>query len=390
MLILNISPIYLRFGIIFKKSESLSKEIESYKEKFKYINPEINIDYKSYKLLLFQLSLFKTEDFIKSPDYEFLSKLSIIPNIEEKEKKEIEKNILDNKNNHSILSEPNLKNKHIETCYYSGDLTGKVEYLIFSIFQRKCEKFGNLIQISITGIDFINNNFDNSFFDLPKGSINDLVIVGKRKNNINLSNDNKNKLNLKNELYPYLLTTGNHDISIYRIDSINSYKKVGYNTLGPISLWSLLNLTGNYKDPELALKEAVEGNNELIDLSVGDIYGGDYGGASLCSDLIASSFSKVSKIDDISKIDKKNVGKALLIFYGVTYAQVAAMVSGEEKLEKNIIIGDTFSSLELMQMIESCQDAFTGGKIKAIFNDFSNYFEIIGTIVELDKEELLK
>ena len=391
MLILNISPLYLKCGILLEKSESLNKEIESFKEKFKYINPEKSIDYKSKILFLFQISYFKIDDFAKSHDYEFLSKLNIIQNLslEEKEKDEIEKILLKNKNN-TLLSEPSLKNRQIKSCYYSGDLTGNIEYLIYSIFHLKCENFGNLVQLSITGIDYINNNFDNSFFDLPKGSINDLVIVGKGKNASNLTKDNKNKKILKNELYPYLLTTGNQGISIYRIDSINSYKKVGYNTLGPVSLWSLLNLTGNYEDPELALKEAIEGDNQLIDLSVGDIYGGDYGGASLCSDLIASSFSKVSKVGDINKIDKKDVGKALLIFYGVTYAQVAAMVSGEEKIEKNIISGDSFNSLELMQMIESCQDAFTGGKIKAVFNDYSNYFEIIGMIVELEKAERLK
>ena len=261
---------------------------------------------------------------------------------------------------------------------------------MYQIFHKKCVKFGNIVQLSISGIDYINNNLENSFFDLPKGSINDLVIVGKTQNTSNLTTKNKNKLNLKNKLYPYLLTTGDQGLTIYRVDSNNSYKKLGNNVLGPTSLWSLLNLTCNYEDAELALKETSEGNNQLIDLSVGDIYGGDYGGASLCSDLIASSFSKISNVDDIKKINKKDIGKALLIFYGVTYAQVAAMVSDEEKIEKNIISGDTFGSLELEQMIQSCQDAFTGNKIRAIFNDYSNYFEIIGMITELDKAGLLK
>ena len=41
-------------------------------------------------------------------------------------------------------------------------------------------------------------------------------------------------------------------------------------------------------------------------------------------------------------------------------------------------------------MIQSCQETFTGNKIRAIFNDYSNYFEIIGMIVDLDKDGLLK
>ena len=148
-------------------------------------------------------------------------------------------------------------------------------------------------------------------------------------------------------------------------------------------------MTCNYEDPKLALKEAINGNNQLIDLSVGDIYGGDYGGASLCSDLIASSFSKVSN-DNIKLIDKKDIGKALLIFYGVTYAQVSTMVSSDEKINKNIITGDTFDSLELMQMIQNCLGLFSGNNIEGVFNDYSNYYEIIGMIRELDKKGLLE
>ena len=392
MLLLNISTLYLKCGILLKKSVSFNKELENYKIKFKYIKPELNIDYDISKLFLFKLNYFKIDDFTKSPDFEFLSKFNDFQNanLEQKEKEEIEKKLLVNKNNNTILSEPTIKNKDIKSCYYNGNLTGKIEYLIYQIFHKKCVKFGKIVQLSISGIDYINNNLENSFFDLPKGSINDLVIVGKTQNTSNLTTKNKNKLNLKNKLYPYLLTTGDQGLTIYRVDSNNSYKKLGNNVLGPTSLWSLLNLTCNYEDAELALKEASEGNNQLIDLSVGDIYGGDYGGASLCSDLIASSFSKISNVDDIKKINKKDIGKALLIFYGVTYAQVAAMVSDEEKIEKNIISGDTFGSLELEQMIQSCQDAFTGNKIRAIFNDYSNYFEIIGMITELDKAGLLK
>ena len=65
---------------------------------------------------------------------------------------------------------------------------------------------------------------------------------------------------------------------------------------------------------ELSIKEATQGNNRLIDLSVRDIYGGDNGDVSLNSDLIASFFSKISNLENIHIFDKKDIGKALLIF----------------------------------------------------------------------------
>ena len=158
--------------------------------------------------------------------------------------------------------------------------------------------------------------------------------------------------------------------------------------MGPTTIWSLFYLTCNYEDPEYAMNEAFKGNNEYIDLSVGDIYGGDYEGISLGADLIAGSFSKV-KGTDLNTIEKKDIGKSLAIFYGVTYSRVAAMVSSGEKINKMIISGDTFESLELMQMIQSCLGEFSKHSINAVFSDYSKYFEIIGMLVELDKAEMI-
>lgn len=388
MLLLNISPLYLRCGVLVSKTDSLTNELQ--KNKLKYINPENIIDFDSNKLLLFQINYFKIEDFEKSPDIELLSKLNIILKVNQEENDSIEKILLNHKDSTEIISESRIKDNKIQECYYSGKLNGKNEYLIYKLFKKKCVKFGDITKLTVTGIDYVNHNLENSFYDLTKETIPNLVIVGENKNKSNLNKSNKNKKILKDKLYPYLLASGDDDISIYKVDSINSYKKIGNNTMGPTSLWSLLNLTGNYEDPELALNEATQGNNKLIDLSVGDIYGGDYGGASLCSDLIASSFSKVKNVDDINKINKKDVSKALLIFYGVTYAQVASMVAIGESIDKTIVSGDTFGSLELMQMIQTCLEGFTGNKIGAVFSDFSNYFEIIGMIIELEKSGLLK
>ena len=391
MLLINISPLYLKCGALLSNSDSLIKDLENYKEKFKYIISNLDLDYnKSNKLILFEINYLQIDDFTKSPDFEFLSNHKIINNLNLEEKQGLENNLLEYKENNNILSEPILKNKDIPKCYYCGELTGKKEYIIFKIFQKKCEKYGDITQLTISGIDYINNNLENSFYDLPNEPISNLVILGKHEKLVDLTEKNKNKISLKNKMYPYLLTTGEEGISIYRVDSINSYKKIGNNVMGPTSLWSLLNLTGNYEDPKLALKEALNGNNELIDLSVGDIYGGDYGGASLCSDLIASSFSKISHSDNAKKVDTKDIGKALLIFYGVTYGQVSALISSDEKIERNIISGNTFGSLGLMQIIQISLGLYSGNTIGAFFNDYSNYYEIVGMIFEMGKNGLLE
>ena len=334
MLVIFFSPLYLRCGVIISDSDSLKQELEFYKKNFIFINPDLIFSYNSNRIILFQISYFKIDEFAKSPDFEFLTKMKIIQNItlEEKDKEIIEQTLLTYKDSNEIIMEARIKNKGISTCYYCGELTGRKEYLMYKLFHKKCEKYdGDLVQLSISGIDYINNYFQNPFFNLPKGGLTEYVIVGKKDNANNLTKDNKNSLLLKDKLYPYLLSSGEDGISIYQVDSINSYKKLGYNIMGPTSLWSLFNLSCNYEDMELAIKEATQGNNRLIDLSVGDIYGGDYGNVSLNSDIIASSFSKISNLENIHILDKKDIGKALLIFYGFTYAQVASMFPSEKK-----------------------------------------------------------
>jgi pantothenate kinase len=389
MLLVNISPIYLRCGAVITNSESLEKELDYYKDKFTYIKTDMIINYKTKKLILFQINYFNIEKFKKSPDFEFLEKFKVIENInlEEDEWKKLDKKLSNHKDSLTILSEPRNKSE-IPSCYYCGKITGKKENLIYKLFQKKCIRYGNSTDLSISGIDYINTYFENSFFDLPKEKILNLVRVGIAKSKANITKDDINRNTLKSGLYPYLLATGDEGISVYKVDSVDSHKKIGSNTMGPTTIWSLFNLTCNYEDPEFAMNEAFKGNNEYIDLSVGDIYGGDYEGVSLGADLIASSFSKVN-ISNMDMIEKKDIGKSLAIFYGVTYSQVAAMLSSKEEINNMIISGDTFDSLELMQMIQSCLDSFSQGSKNAVFSDYSKYFEIIGMTVELDKADLL-
>ena len=388
MLLLNISPIYLRCGALIDNSEMLEKELDYYKEQFLYIKPDMVLDFKSKKLLLFQFNYFSIEKFKKSPDYEFLEKFGVIQelNLDEKEFKQLERNLFNHKDSTTILSEPRNKSQ-IPSCYYCGRITGKKENLIFKLFQKKCVKYGTSTDLSIKAIDYINNNFSKSFFSLPKESIINLVRVGN-SNDKPAKNLSKEYYTLKADLYPYILSTGDEGNNIYRVDSVDSHKKIGSSTIGSTTIWSLFNLTCDYEDLEFAMKEAFKGNNEHIDLSVGDIYGGDYSGVGLDSSLIASSFSKIN-VSDKNLIENKDVGKALAIFYGVTYSRVSAMMASKENINRILISGDTYDSLELMQMIESSLDLYSGNSINTVFCDYSNFLAVIGMVVELDKDGII-
>jgi len=385
MLLLNITPIYLRCGVLLSKTSDISKEIYSLKEKFKYINPENNIIYKDNILLLFKISYFKIDDFRDSPDFDFLkNKIKIIEdfNLDEKEKEILEKN----KENNENISESHIKNKLIKKCYYCGELTGKREFLIYNLFKKKCVQLGNSNELIIKGIDFLSKNIKNTFFNLPKNPVADLICVGEGIKKAEM----KNYMNLDNNLYPYLLTTGQEGVSIYKVYSINSFEKIGGNSFGPSTLWSLFTYSCGYDIPDLACEEAANGNNKLIDLSVGDIYGGNYENMSLSSDLIGSSFCKFKNIDDINNIEKKDVSKSLVILYGATYSHITSLVSLKENINKVIISGNPFYSLELFQIIQTSIERYSSNTIGTIFSDYSDYFEIIGMVIDLGNKELFE
>lgn len=377
MLLLNISPIYLKCGAILQHSELLIKELENYKSKFNYIHPDKIISYKNRILLLFKISYFQIEDFKNSYDFEFLkNKIKLINNykLDEKEKKIIE----ENKTNNEIISETRIKSNEIQKCYYCGELTGKKEYIIYNLFQKKCIQFGNKIELTIKGINFMNNNIDNSFFTLPKKPISSVISVGEGIEKV----IQKNYIQIKNNLFPFLLTTGEEGVSVYRVDSINSFQKIGENSFGPTTLLSFFTLS-RYENPDLAVSDMSKGNNKLIDLSVGDIYGGSYENIGLSSNLIGSSFGKFKNVEN-KNVDKKDIAKSLAILYGATYSHVTAMVSYKENIDKVIISGNPFDSLELLQIIDTSIGRYSNNCMKAYFNDYLEYFEIIGMFNDLE------
>ena len=349
MFLFNITHIYLKCAILLIKTDDLLKKIENFETKFKYIESKKNITYKNKIIMLFKISYSNMEDFKNSPDYEFI------------------KDLLNSFNNCNIRK-----------CAYCGDLTSKKAQLIYELFQNKCTKLFNINEYTIKGIDFINDNIENSFFNLPKKPVSSLISIGQGIENVS----KKNYLNLKDNLYPYTLTVGEEGITVYRVDSIDSYKKIGGNSFGPTTLWSLMAISCGYEDPDLAISEAAKGNNELIDLSIGEIYGGNYDNISLSSDLIGSSFGNFKNVD-MEKIEKKDIAKSLIILYGATYSHVTAMASAKENINKIIFSGNPFDYLELFQIIQTSIDRYSNNCIGTVFSDYLDYFELIGMAVEL-------
>ena len=386
MLLLNLASIYLKCGVLLRKSDSLLKEFEFFKNKFQFIQSPLTINYKTRIFLLFRINYYKIENFRESEDFKFLKdKLHIIKNSTFDGKEDLESQLNTYKDSLTIIPEPRNKNNNIPICYYCGYLTGKKEVLIYELFQKKCLKCGELDKLSILGIDYVTENIPDAFFNVPKESIENLIKVGNGLDQVT----KKIKVELKNKLYPYVLSNALEGAPLYRVDSRDSFTKLGGNSFDAITLWSLLTLSCDYKDPDEAINDAIQGNNSLIDLSVGDIYGGNYHEFGLDSDLIASSFGKIDRTET-DQINKKDIARSLVTLYSVVASQTTAMISEYEGISKVLLLGNPYTSLKLMQMLQMCTEKYSMKKVDTIFSDYTDYFEIIGMLVELDQKGILE
>lgn len=94
-------------------------------------------------------------------------------------------------------------------------------------------------------------------------------------------------------LYPYLLVNVGSGVSILKVDK-DGYRRVSGTNVGGGTFWGLCRLLTGVRDFDEMLEVSRDGNNENVDMLVGDIYGGlDYSKLGLSSNTIASSFGKV-------------------------------------------------------------------------------------------------
>jgi pantothenate kinase len=351
MLIFDIGPAYIKSAIILSADseikEYLEKELEANKQKFEFIVTNLTVKYKDKMLFFFKINLFRLEAFKKSYDYEIIK---------------------------TIISKESTLEPSDKCSYFCGPIYEKVQKVLNDLFGRECVKIGHVNKLSILGLEYIAENIPNSFFDLPGQSICNLVQVGHKLNEVT----KKNYVCLKDNLFPILFANIIEGTSVYKAESADNFSRIGGTTFGATTYWSLVSLTCGYDDPEVAVKDAIKGNNELIDLSVGDIYGGTYEQFNLNSSLIASSFGKLKNVDDVNKVNKEDISRSLLTLLCVTISQITAMFATNSNVSKVIVLGNPFECLEFMQMVQMGTDYFSGETVNAYFSDYSPYINLIG------------
>ncbi|KAI0714928.1 pantothenate kinase [Earliella scabrosa] len=135
---------------------------------------------------------------------------------------------------------------------------------------------------------------------------------------------------------PCLLVNIGSGVSIVKVDEDGSFERVSGTSLGGGTLWGLLSMLTPAEtfDEMLALSE--KGNNETVDMLVGDIYGSDYSKLGLKSTMIASTFGKVFKKEGGKKgtFRSEDIAKSLLYAISNNIGQIAYMNAEKYNLDR--------------------------------------------------------
>jgi len=123
---------------------------------------------------------------------------------------------------------------------------------------------------------------------------------------------------------PCLLVNIGSGVSIIKVDEDGKFERVSGTSLGGGTLWGLLSMLtpATTFDEMLALSE--QGNNDTVDMLVGDIYGTSYTKLGLKSTMIASSFGKVfKKGQKKGNFSPEDISKSLLYAISNNIGQIA-------------------------------------------------------------------
>jgi type II pantothenate kinase len=151
------------------------------------------------------------------------------------------------------------------------------------------------VQCLVSGTDFLLSNIEEEAFTFLHGQ--------------------RHFISMRNEdIYPYLLVNVGSGVSILKVDR-NGCRRVSGTNIGGGTFWGLCRLLTGVESFDEMLQLSTQGDNENVDMLVGDIYGGlDYNKLGLSSSTIASSFGKVvtGGKPDMQNVDRADMALSLL------------------------------------------------------------------------------
>lgn len=190
------------------------------------------------------------------------------------------------------------------------------------------------------------------------------------------------------DLYPYLLVNVGSGVSMIKVDGDNDFERVSGTSVGGGTFWGLGKLLTKCKSFDELLELSHQGNNRVIDMLVGDIYGGtDYSKIGLTSTTIASSFGKaISENKELEHYRSEDVARSLLRMISNNIGQIAYLNALRFGL-KRIFFGGFFirGHAYTMDTISVAVNFWSKGEAKALFLRHEGFLGALGAFVKYEK-----
>ncbi|KAL8534191.1 hypothetical protein ACS0TY_010261 [Phlomoides rotata] len=190
------------------------------------------------------------------------------------------------------------------------------------------------------------------------------------------------------DLYPYLLVNVGSGVSMIKVDGDNEYERVSGTSIGGGTFWGLGSLLTKCKSFDELLELSRQGNNRVIDMLVGDIYGGtDYSKVGLTSTTIASSFGKATSKDrDLEDYRAEDLARSLLRLISNNIGQIAYLNALQFGL-KRILFGGFFirGHEYTMDTISVAVHFWSKGDAKALFLRHEGFLGALGAFMNYEK-----
>ncbi|KAK6464282.1 fumble-domain-containing protein [Scheffersomyces coipomensis] len=199
----------------------------------------------------------------------------------------------------------------------------------------------------------------------------------------------------KDSIFPYLLVNIGSGVSMIKVigPGPDQFERIGGSSLGGGTLWGLLSLLTDAKDYTEMLEMAERGNNENVDLLVGDIYGTNYGKIGLKANHIASSFAKVFKklrfnnksltpAEKLSQFKPEDIARSLLYSVSNNIGQIAYLQACRFNL-KSIYFGGSFISghKQTIHTLSYAVNFWSGGEMTSFFLRHEGYLGSVGAFM---------
>lgn len=193
------------------------------------------------------------------------------------------------------------------------------------------------------------------------------------------------------DLFPYLLVNIGSGVSMIKVDGDGKFERVSGTNVGGGTFWGLGKLLTKCKSFDELLELSHRGNNRVIDMLVGDIYGGmEYAKIGLSATAIASSFGKaISDNKELEDYEAEDIARSLLRLISNNVAQIAYLNALLYDLKRIFFAGFFIRGQEYtMDTISVGVQFWSKGEAKAMFLRHEGFLGALGAFKSYEKHGL--